>query len=250
MREPGAIGLSLSGGGSRAIAFHLGCMRALEDRGLLDRISVLSTVSGGSIVGAMWAYDDVPFAEFEGRVLRLLRNGLIWGIARHTFVSPETPRIAAAIAVSGAAAAAGGVVRALVRVRRDWQACRGQESAKMATRPRPRRSAASPAGRRRSSGSSVSRLFPTQSMEDVGREGLTVVINAAELRTGTAFRFGSSASGTWRSGALREMPSVARAVAASAAFPALLPALDLKSRVRATRRDDHASRHSHRRRRL
>ena len=30
-RKPQNIGLALSGGGSRAIAFHLGCMRALND---------------------------------------------------------------------------------------------------------------------------------------------------------------------------------------------------------------------------
>ena len=34
------IGLALSGGGSRAIAFHLGCLRALNQLGLLDRVSV------------------------------------------------------------------------------------------------------------------------------------------------------------------------------------------------------------------
>lgn len=225
MREPGAIGLSLSGGGSRAIAFHLGCMRALEDRGLLDRISVLSTVSGGSVVGAMWAYEDVPFADFEDRVLRLLRDGLIWGIARHTLASPETLRIAAAVAVSGVAAAAGGVVRAVVRLA-GLAGIQGPRTARIAA------AATAPVRRFASRTTAFERflrhrLFPTQSMEDVSRDGLTVVINAAELRTGTAFRFGSSASGTWRSGTLRETPSVARAVAASAAFPALLPALDL-----------------------
>ena len=46
------IGLALSGGGSRAIAFHLGCLRALNRLGLLERVAVLSTVSGGSVIGA------------------------------------------------------------------------------------------------------------------------------------------------------------------------------------------------------
>ena len=35
------VGLALSGGGSRAIAFHLGCLRALYDRGVLDRLRVI-----------------------------------------------------------------------------------------------------------------------------------------------------------------------------------------------------------------
>lgn len=41
------VGLALSGGGSRAIAFHLGCLRALHDRGVLNRLRVISSVSGG-----------------------------------------------------------------------------------------------------------------------------------------------------------------------------------------------------------
>ena len=41
------IGLALSGGGSRAIAFHLGCLRALDDLGLRDSLQVISSVSGG-----------------------------------------------------------------------------------------------------------------------------------------------------------------------------------------------------------
>lgn len=37
------VGLALSGGGSRAIAFHLECLGALHRNGLLARIDVLST---------------------------------------------------------------------------------------------------------------------------------------------------------------------------------------------------------------
>ena len=53
------IGLALSGGGSRAMAFHLGCFRALEDLGLLEKDGVLSTISGGSVFGAYYAYSPV-----------------------------------------------------------------------------------------------------------------------------------------------------------------------------------------------
>ena len=48
------IGLCLSGGGSRAAAASMGALRGLRCLGLLDEISVLSTVSGGG-----WA--GVPF---------------------------------------------------------------------------------------------------------------------------------------------------------------------------------------------
>ena len=47
------LGLALSGGGSRATAFHLGCLRALHDLGVLNQVKILSTVSGGSVIGAL-----------------------------------------------------------------------------------------------------------------------------------------------------------------------------------------------------
>ena len=46
------IGLTLSGGGIRAAVFHLGVLRRLADEGLLELITQLSTVSGGSLVTA------------------------------------------------------------------------------------------------------------------------------------------------------------------------------------------------------
>jgi len=53
------------------------------------------------------------------------------------------------------------------------------------------------------------------------------VINATELRTGSAFRFGTMESGSWRWGKLHKNDvKVAHAVAASAAYPLFLPAFD------------------------
>jgi len=53
------IGLALSGGGTRAGVFHAGVLRALAQRKLFDRISFISSVSGGSIlVGLIFAYND------------------------------------------------------------------------------------------------------------------------------------------------------------------------------------------------
>lgn len=43
------IGLALSGGGVRAIAFHAGIMRWLAERNLLGNVKHISTVSGGSL---------------------------------------------------------------------------------------------------------------------------------------------------------------------------------------------------------
>jgi predicted acylesterase/phospholipase RssA len=46
------IGLALSGGGFRASVFHLGVIRRLAELGWLPHIDMISTVSGGSILGA------------------------------------------------------------------------------------------------------------------------------------------------------------------------------------------------------
>ena len=48
------IGLCLSGGGFRASFFHLGTLRYLEEAGIMERVEVVSTVSGGSIIGAYY----------------------------------------------------------------------------------------------------------------------------------------------------------------------------------------------------
>ncbi|MRN56384.1 patatin-like phospholipase family protein [Paenibacillus monticola] len=48
------VGLALSGGGYRASFFHLGVLANLAEKDLLRNISVISTVSGGSIVGALY----------------------------------------------------------------------------------------------------------------------------------------------------------------------------------------------------
>jgi NTE family protein len=48
------LGLALSGGGHRAAFFHIGLLARLAELGLLRPIQVISTVSGGSIVGALY----------------------------------------------------------------------------------------------------------------------------------------------------------------------------------------------------
>ena len=53
---PHPLGLALSGGGFRATAFHLGTLKRLRELGLLQKVDVISTVSGGSIAGAYWVY--------------------------------------------------------------------------------------------------------------------------------------------------------------------------------------------------
>jgi NTE family protein len=49
-----SLGLALSGGGFRASLFHIGVLARLAELDLLRQVSVLSTVSGGSIIGAYY----------------------------------------------------------------------------------------------------------------------------------------------------------------------------------------------------
>lgn len=48
------IGLALSGGGFRAAFFHVGVLARLAEIGVLPKVEVISTVSGGSIIGAAY----------------------------------------------------------------------------------------------------------------------------------------------------------------------------------------------------
>lgn len=48
------IALALSGGGIRAMAFHLGMLKFLAERSLLEEIHRVSTVSGGSLLVGLY----------------------------------------------------------------------------------------------------------------------------------------------------------------------------------------------------
>ena len=48
------LGLATSGGGLRASFFHIGVLARMASLGLLRYVEVISTVSGGSIIGALY----------------------------------------------------------------------------------------------------------------------------------------------------------------------------------------------------
>lgn len=69
------IALCLSGGGYRAAWFNLGILRKLHDLELLDRIGVISSVSGGSILAGFYATalrNGRSFPDFVATVSRFL----------------------------------------------------------------------------------------------------------------------------------------------------------------------------------
>lgn len=58
------VGLALSGGGVRAAAFHLGVLRCLAERELLESVRYISTVSGGSLlVGLVFSRNEWCWPE-------------------------------------------------------------------------------------------------------------------------------------------------------------------------------------------
>ena len=215
------IGLALSGGGSRAIAFHLGCLRALHDIGLLDRIQVISSVSGGSIIAAMYAYSNDSFPEFDKRVTKLLQRGLSCDI----FWQSLAPKAVVMCIFAYAASIFFFALRVLICIvrfslRKCMFAHRALTPMRIYSRTEAFREVIN------------NSLFGKTIVGDVARNSLHTVFNATELRTGSAFRFGSKESGCWRFGTIPQKKAlVADAVAASAAHPAFFPALERKYRI-------------------
>jgi NTE family protein len=68
------IGLALSGGGYRAAAFHLGTLRKLDQMGILDKVDILSTISGGSITGAAYCLSKENYKDFESSFTEILKS--------------------------------------------------------------------------------------------------------------------------------------------------------------------------------
>lgn len=62
----GKLGLALSGGGFRAAFFHIGVLAQMAMLGLLRHVEVISTVSGGSIVGALYYLHVKKLVEAKG----------------------------------------------------------------------------------------------------------------------------------------------------------------------------------------
>jgi hypothetical protein len=59
------LALSLSGGGVRAVGFHLGTMSMLQRLGLLEKVQILSSVSGGSMPGIGYALSQAIGRDFQ-----------------------------------------------------------------------------------------------------------------------------------------------------------------------------------------
>ena len=87
------IGLALSGGGFRSAAYHLGTFRKLKELDLLDKIDLLSCVSGGSIAGAFlcanWGQANVLDRLEEYLTTKSIAVGSVLG----GLINPFTTRL-------------------------------------------------------------------------------------------------------------------------------------------------------------
>ena len=197
-----AIGVALSGGGSRAIAFHLGTFRALNELGVLEKVNVISAVSGGAVFAGMYGFSEGSFEEFEKDVKTVLRNGLEGALWKNLVASNITVPI---------------LISSL------WGFCgrllKGSSDPVPPKRMYSRTDALEKA---------LDELFNGKLLTDERRsQNLHLVLNATDMNTGTAMRFGTLESGNWRLGKIAKNDiKLATAVASSAAFPLFLPALD------------------------
>ncbi|WP_377703040.1 patatin-like phospholipase family protein [Pseudoduganella sp. UC29_71] len=176
------IGLTLSGGGFRAAAFHLGVLTELQSRKLLDKVDLISCVSGGSIAGAFLALNwrDPQVLEKLDRYLatRSIAAGLVIGGALDPFHS-----------------------------RLDKLADTYERD-----------------------------LFHGKKLGDLS-EGPRIYLNSTNLATGNMFSFiaggkGKSELGDYELGFVEAANfPIARAVAASSAFPPVFPPLRLDEKV-------------------
>ncbi|WP_352899934.1 patatin-like phospholipase family protein [Mesorhizobium sp. M0833] len=221
--QPERVALALSGGGARAMAFHLGCLRALHSSGVLGRIEVISSVSGGSVLAALYCHHKGDFSDFEKTVRQVLARG---------FSRPAIFKMFATL--EGVKAALHFVPIALI------QFCRLLIRVLLSLLPIPARVRLylskwlrSPLFRRKASRTTILRrvlsedVFNKETLADLRTDRPKLIIVACELQTKSAFYFARDSVGSWRLG--RGQPhgiEIAHAVAASAAFPVLLPALD------------------------
>jgi NTE family protein len=213
------FGLALSGGGARAMAFHLGCLRALHRHGLLARIDTIASVSGGSVIAALYCQHPGDFASFETRVRAELAQGFVGRsltIALTTLEGVKALAFFWMVLVDRIAAAT-------IRWTIGW--IFPQQTRRLAWTKASlfyRRYSRTTILRR-----TFDRLYGEADLTDLRDDRPRLIIVACELQARSAFYFAKEKIGSWRLGeaSARGVRS-AYAVMASAAFPAALPALD------------------------
>ena len=79
---------------------------------------VISTVSGGSVLGAYYAYGPSDFGTFDKNVVSVLESGVQGAIAREVLFTSQFPKILGTLLVTGTFSLASWCVRALLSLLR------------------------------------------------------------------------------------------------------------------------------------
>jgi NTE family protein len=217
------IALALSGGGSRAIAFHLGCLRALHSEGILARVEVISAVSGGSVLAALYCHHKGDFAAFEATVRVVLERGFVKPVIKTAVTTLEGAKALLCVIPLCIVQLLMLMVRLTFRFLPISNELRRRTGAWL-REPQLRRFASRTTILRRVLSDT---LFDRQTLADLRDDRPKLIVVACELRTKSAFYFARDGVGSWRLGKTEpNRMEIAHAVAASAAFPGLLPALD------------------------
>lgn len=185
------IALSLSGGGYRAMVFHLGALIRLNEAGLLRKLSRVSSVSGGTITAA---------------VLGLRWKELVFdaqGVATNLRIVTDAVRAMADTSVDAGAVIGGILLPGSIadRVASKYDAVLFH-------------------------GATLQDL-----PDDEAGRGPRFVLNATSVQTAVLWRFSRPYMGDYRVGVVqRPTLPLAQAVAASSAFPPVLSPMTLKLR--------------------
>lgn len=218
-----SIGLALSGGGSRAIAFHLGCLKALYELNILQDIDTISSVSGGSVISALYSYNNDSFEKFEKNVKELLKKGLQWGIFFTGFNTVYGLLIMVNYLFFLPIEALLLLIKLLFILISKITFLDLKKLNKQISFSLPRRFNRTTLFEKYLD----KKYLKGKKITAKTRNNINVVFNACELITGTAFRFGNKESGCWRYGKIKDNSvKLSTAVTASAAYPVILPAID------------------------
>lgn len=217
-QTPG-LALALSGGGSRAAAFHLGCLRALHDAGLLEEVDTISSVSGGSLLAALYCATPGDFQAFEIKARAVIAQGLFRPSLWIAFSTLEGVKAVGQILLIGADRFLAMVLRAVRRM----SGLRPSDPKGWLRKSKLKRRFSRTTILRRA----LERIFAGAQLAELRSDRPRLIIVACELQTKSAFYFTRDGVASWRFGLAREDGiSLAHAVVASAAYPLLLPALD------------------------
>lgn len=185
--EP-VLSLCLSGGGYRAMVFHVGAIWRLNELGLLKQLAYVSSVSGGSITAAVLAtnWRTLTWENVDGKeVATNLKGCLVDPVRRMADVTIDVGSVV------------WGGLNPFRTISDEIAAAYDKYLFNRAT---------------------------LQSLPDSPR----FIMNATNVKTGTLWRFSKPYMGDWRTGLVRDPNvSLARAVAASSAFPPFLSPVSL-----------------------